>query len=176
MEPSCFPAGFSYLSAFGFAIAIVVLSSWLVMLMRAVYREDSGFRRGLADATPLWVPGLAGIVALFPIGNSLVDWADSCLPATGSTMPGALIIGIGLALALTAVGRLIFGRVRMGSAGAPMANREATSLQESPADAAITEERSPNLPPERRRIIVEYVVIYGVAVLITLTGVRLLQA
>lgn len=176
MDSRCFPAGFSYLSAFGFGLAAIVLSSWLVLLMRAVYREDSGFRGGLANATPLWVPGLTGVVALLPIGGSLVDWADRCLPDTGWTMPGALIIVVGLALTLTAVTRLIFGRVRVGIAREPLEKRDSTRSRNSPAAAAAREERLPKLPPERRRVIVESALTYGVAGIVILAGVGVTQA
>lgn len=173
MESSCFPAGFSYLSAFGFVIAIVVLSSWLVQLQRAVYREDGGFRSGLAEATPLWVPALAGVVAVFPIGSSLVSWVDRCLPAAGWAAAGVVLIGLGLALALIAVARLIFGRVRVRNAAESIPNHEVSSPRGVPADAATTTKPQPKLPPERRRVIVEYAFTYTVAVLVTLIGVGL---
>ncbi len=173
MDSSCFAAGFSYISALGFGLASIVLSSWLVMLMRAVYREAGGFRSGLANATPLWVPGLAGIAALFPIGNSLFDWIERCIPATGWSAPGALIIGLGLALASVAVGRLIFGRVRVRNAADSFVNREATSPQDLTTGAWTTETGPPNLPAERRRVIVEYAVTYAVADLVLLIGIGL---
>lgn len=49
MDSSCVPAGFSYLLGFGLGIAAIVLSSWLILLMRAVYREDGAF--GVASRT-----------------------------------------------------------------------------------------------------------------------------
>lgn len=52
MYSSCVPSGLSYLFALGAGAGLIVLSSWVILLMRAVYRDDGGFRRGLANAAP----------------------------------------------------------------------------------------------------------------------------
>lgn len=171
MDSSCLPAGFTYLGAYGLGIALIVLSAWLVLLMRAVYREDGGFRRALVNAAPLWVLVPAGVGLLYNSGNSLLGWADRCLPTAWWSTAGGSFIGIGLFLALTAVGRLIFGRIRARTTRESIEVGAETSLQQSPRGEATAEERPPNLPPERRRVIVEYVLTYGAAVLVILVGV-----
>ena len=172
MYSSCVPSGFSYLLTFGFAAALIVLSSWVVLLMRAVYRDDGGFRFGLANAAPLWLPALTGVATLFNFKDSMIDWTQSCLPADGWSTLGSVFIGLGLVVALTAVGRLIYNRVRVGTSG-PVDNEEDTSSQPSLPEEAPAPERRRNLPVERRRVIVEYAITYGVAVLVIVIGAGL---
>lgn len=173
MDSSCVPAGFSYLIAFGFGMAAIVLSSWLVLYKRAVYREDSGLQRGLARSTPLWWTGAIGVAALFISANWLLGWAETCLPADGWSGPGTVFIGIGIAVALTAVGRLIYNRVRVGTTGEPVDNRDETSSQPSSPGEAPVAKRPRNLPVERQRVIVEYAITYGAAVIVILVGAGL---
>lgn len=173
MNSSCFPAGFSYLLGFGFGIAAIVLSSWLILLMRAVYRDDGGFRRGLANATPLWMAGFTGFVALFNLKDWLVRWVETCLPADGWSGPGTVFIGLGLAVALTAVGRLIYNRVRVGTTGEPVDTGDESSPRPSSSGEAPVAKRPRNLPVERRRVIVEYATTYGAAVFVIVIGAGL---
>lgn len=173
MDSGCVPAGFSYLLGFGLGIAAIVLSSWLVLLMRAVYREDGGFRSGLANATPLWMAGFTGVVALLISADWLVGWTDRCLPADGWSGLGAVFIGLGLAVAVTAVGRLIYNRVRVGTTGEPVGRGDESSSQPSSSGEVPVAKRPRNLPVERRRVIVEYAITYGVAVLVIVIGARL---
>lgn len=84
-----------------------------------------------------------------------------------------MIIGIGLATLLTAAGRLVFGRVRVGKAEEPIENGDETSVSQSSAGSGTGEQRRPKLPPERRRVIVEYAITHGTAVLVILIGVGL---
>ncbi|WP_372968038.1 hypothetical protein [Microbacterium sp.] len=155
-------------------IAATVLNSWLILLMRAVYRDDGGFRRSLANAMPLWVAGVAGVAALLVSGNWLLGWAQKCLPDDDWKVPGVLVVATGVALALTAAVRLIVGRVRVGREDEALENYDDISGQHSSTSPETVEERLPKLPPERRRVIVEYVLTYGVAVAVILVGVGLL--
>ena len=173
MDSSCFPAGFSYLTAVGMGVLAVVVSSWLVLFVRAVYRDHADFRRGFFTSAPLWGPGLGGIVALFLAGDSLVGWVNSCLPDECWNAVGVLFIGVGLALALTAAVRLIIGRARVGGAGEYTEDSDEDSSPSPSADPGRVGERRPNMPPERRRVIVEYAITYGAAVLVILIGVGL---
>ncbi len=173
MYASCVPSGSSYLLAFGFGAALIVLSSWMVLLMRAVYRDDAGFRRGLANAAPLWAPGIAGVVTLFNFKDSLIGWVQTCLPGDGWSALGSVFIGLGVAVALTAVGRLIYNRIHVGTTGDPDSNEEKTRAQHSSTGDATVEKRPRNLPVERRRVIVEYAITYGTAVLLLVIGAGL---
>lgn len=173
MDSSCVPSGASYLVAFGFGVIAVVLSSWLVLLMRAVYRHDKGFRRGLMNAAPLWVVGFTGFIVLFASGSSLIGWADSCLPADSWSGLGAAFIWLGVAVAAAAVGRLIYNRVRVGTTSEPVDNGGETGSLPSSSDEAPAEKRPRNLPVERRRVIVEYAVTYGAAVIVMVIGAGL---
>lgn len=173
MDSSCLVSGFSYLLASGMAIAAIVLSSWLVQLYRAVYREEDGVRSGLANATPGWVAALTGVGALFVSWNWLRDWVDTCVSASRWSAPGALLIGLGLVVAMTAVVRLVYGRVRVGSVQEPSDSGDENSSQHSPADAATPAEHAPKLPLERRRVMVEFALTYGVAVIVAIIGVGL---
>lgn len=173
VDSSCFPSGFSYLLGFGMGIAATVLSSWLILLMRAVYRDGGGVQRSLANATPLWFAGVTGVAALFASGDWLLGWAEKCLPVDGWRVPGVLVVGIGVALALTAAVRLVIGRVRVGHEDEPGENHDDISGHDSSAGSEPVEARLPNLPPERRRVIVEYALTYGVAVVVILIGVGL---
>lgn len=173
MDSSCFPAGFSYLTAVGMGFAAVVLSSWFVMLMREVYRDDRGLQRAVANASPLWLVGFTGAAALYHAGTWLVGWAQACLPADGWRPAGALIIGIGLATALTAAVRLVVGRIRVGKAVEPVEHGDEISVPPPPAGSVALEPRRPNMPPERRRVIVEYAITHGAAVILILIGVGL---
>lgn len=155
------------------AIAATVLNSWLILLMRAVYRDDGGFRRSLANATPLWVAGVTGVAALLVSGDWLLGWAEKCLPVDGWRVPGVLVVGIGVALALTAAVRLVIGRVRVGREDEPGESHDDVSGHYSSAGSEPVEGRLPKLPPERRRVIVEYALTYGVAVVVILIGVGL---
>ncbi len=173
MYSSCVPSGLSYLFALGAGAGLIVLSSWVILLMRAVYRDDGGFRRGLANAAPLWLPALTGVVTLFNFKNSVIGWAQTCLPADDWSAPGSVFIGLGLAVALTAVGRLIYNRVRVGTTGEPVDNGDENSPLPASSGEAPVAKRPRNLPVERRRVIVEYVATYGVAVLIIVIGAGL---
>lgn len=173
MDSSCFPAGFSYLLGFGMGIAATVLNSWLILLMRAVYRNDGGFRRNFANAMPLWVAGLTGVAALFVSGDWLVGWVQKCLPTDGWKVPGVVVVGIGVALALTAAVRLIVGRVRVGREKQPIENQAEIIVHNSSPGLEVAEESRPKLPPERKRVIVEYAITYVAAVLVILIGVGL---
>ncbi|MFK3676205.1 hypothetical protein ACI2IP_00655 [Microbacterium sp. NPDC090218] len=173
MGSSCIPSGASYLAAFGFGIVAVVLSSWLVLLMRAVYRDDKTLRRDLMNAAPLWMVGFTGFIVLIASGISLIEWADSCLPADGWSGLGAVFIGLGLAVAVTAVGRLIYNRVRVGTTGEPVARGDESSSQPSSSGETPVAKRPRTLPLERRRVIVEYVITYGAAVLVIVIGAGL---
>ncbi|WP_337000665.1 MULTISPECIES: hypothetical protein [unclassified Microbacterium] len=159
--------------AFGFAISAIVLSSWLVQLMRAVYRNDPGFRRGLANATPLWATGLAGVGILFVSGDWLVNWVDTCFPADGWRGPGTAFIGFGVTVASVAAGRLIYNRVRVGRASKLTEDSIETSPPHSSAPAVTTERRPRNLSLERRRVIIEFALTYGASIVIILFGVGL---
>ncbi|GAA1153773.1 hypothetical protein MOX01_01700 [Microbacterium oxydans] len=153
--------------------AAIVLSSWLILYMRAVYREGGGFRSGFANAMPLWVPGVTGVLAIFVITDWLVVWASACLPPDGWRGLGVFFVGLGLATALTAIGRLIYNRVRVGATGEPVDNGDENSPQpSSPAEASIAK-RPQNLPVERRRVIVEFAVTYGLAALVIVIGAGL---
>jgi hypothetical protein len=173
MDSSCIPSGISYLVAFGFGVVAVVLSSWLVLLMRAVYRRDKGFRRDLMNAAPLWMVGFTGFIVLFASGNSLIEWADSCLPADGWSGLGTAFIGIGLVVAVAGVGRLIYNRVGVGTASEPVDNGDETGSLPSTSGEAPVAKRPRNLPVERRRVIVEYVITYGAAVVVIVIGAGL---
>ncbi|WEK61563.1 MAG: hypothetical protein P0Y60_02015 [Candidatus Microbacterium colombiense] len=154
-------------------IAATVLNSWLILLTRAVYRDDSGLRRSFANATPLWVAGVAGVAALLVSGGWLLGWAEKCLPGDGWRIPGVLVVGIGVALALTAAVRLVIGRVQVGRQREPVESHDDISGQHSSTDPEIFEERLPKLPPERRRVIVEYALTYAVADVVIMIGVGL---
>lgn len=173
MDSSCLPAGFSYLTGLAMGLAFVVLSSWIVQHGRAVYRKDGGFRSGLWNAAPLWVPATTGLVALFVVKDWLVNWANTCLPAGGWSVPGTLVVGLGAAVALTAVGRLIVGRIRVGYAERLVQSEDEAEQQRQPVDAASTEMRPRRLPLGRRRVIVEYALTCGAAVIVILVGVGL---
>lgn len=171
MDSSCFHAGLTYLLAVGVGVAAIALSSWLVLLMRAVYREDGGFRSGLANATPLWMPALTGVVAIFSFANLLVGWASTCLPADGWSIVGSLFILLGLALAFLAVGRLILGRICAGNVTGPVEDSDQAEAQQTSVGSTKATGRPRKLPLERRRVIVEYALTYGAAVVIILIGV-----
>lgn len=173
MDSSCVPAGFSYLAAVGIGFAAIVLSSWVVMLMREAYRDDGGFRASLMTSAPLWMAGLTGAVALYHAGTWLVGWAQACLPAGGWRPAGAVIVGIGFTIAVTAAVRLVVGRLRVGKAVEPMENGDETSLAPSSTGQGDPVRRRPKLPPERRRVIVEYALTHGAAVIVILIGVGL---
>lgn len=158
------------------ATAAIVLSSWLILYMRAVYREGGGFRSGFANAMPLWVPGITGVAAMFVITDWLVVWAGTCLPADVWSGLGTVFIGLGLAVALTAVGRLVYNRVRVGTTGEPVRNGDETSSRHSSSGESPAAERRRNFPVERRRVVVEYVVTYVAAVLIIVIGAGLTWA
>lgn len=171
-DSSCVPAGFSYLTAFGLGIFALVLSSWLVQLQRAVYRDGPALQRSLANATPLWVPGVTGALLIFLWAGWLVEWAKTCVPAKDWTVLGVLFLALALSVAFTAVARMIRGRVRLGSR--ELAVGQAAGDSVSGEDAAIVGKRPPNLPPARRRVIVEFALTYEAAVIIALIGVGLL--
>ena len=173
MDSSCLPAGFSYLTGLAMGLAFVVLSSWIVQQGRAVYREDGGFRSGLWNASPLWVPALTGIVTLFALKDWLVNWVNTCLPAGGWSVPGTLFIGLGAAVALTAAGRLVVGRIRVGKTEGLGESGDEAEPQRQPVGAVSTEMRPRKLPLGRRRVIVEYALTYGAAVIVILIGVGL---
>lgn len=173
MKSSCIPAGFSYLLGFGMGTAAIVLSSWLILYMRAVYQEGGGFRSGFANAMPLWVPGVTGVAAMFIITDWLVMWAGTCLPPNDWSGLGTVFIGLGLAVALTAIGRLIYNRVRVGTTGEPVEDGYENSPRPASSGEAPSEKRPRTLPVERRRVIVEYAVTYGAAVLIIVIGAGL---
>lgn len=173
MDSSCFPAGFSYLFGFGMGVAAVVLSSWLVLLMRGAYYDEGGFRQRLANATPLWMPALTGVAALFVTTGWLARWVEICLPATSGDSPGVWVTGIGCALAIVAVGRLIRGRVRVGRMDGSTADGTKTDMQSSAEGAEGPQIRPSKLPKQCRRVVTEYALTYGVSVLIILTGVGL---
>ncbi|MGN7949784.1 hypothetical protein ACTJKH_13640 [Microbacterium sp. 22215] len=154
-------------------VAATVLSSWLILLMRAVYRDGGGFQRSLANATPLWFAGVIGVAALLVSGDWLLGWVEKCLPVDGWRVPGVLVVGIGVALALTAAVRLVIGRVRVGREDEPVENHDDTCGHDSSAGSEPVEGRLPKLPPERRRVIVEYALAYGLAVVVILIGVGL---
>lgn len=171
-ESSCVLAGFSYLSACGMGIFAVVLSPWLVQLQRAVYRDGPALQRGLANATPLWIPFTTGVVILFVCIDWVVRWARKCVPAGDWNVLGVVVVALALALAVTAVIRLIRARIRLGSREPAIEHAEIGSV---PDEGAATEpKRSPNLPPERRRVILEFALTYEVAVIVTLIGVGFL--
>lgn len=167
-DSSCVPAGFSYLSGFGLGIFALVLSSWLVQLQRAVYRDGPAMQRGLADATPLWVPGATGALTLFVWSGLLAEWAKKCVPTADWNPLGVIFLALSVALAFTSVSRLIRGRVRLGAREPSAAHAVESSV------SAIAGTRPPNLPPARRRVIVEFALTYEAAVIITLIGVGLL--
>ncbi|MFE7197790.1 hypothetical protein [Microbacterium oxydans] len=117
--------------------------------------------------------GFTGFVALLISADWLVGWTERCLPADGWSAPGSVFIGLGLAVALTAIGRLIYNRVRVGTAGEPVDDGGATSSQVPSSVESPAGERRRNFPVERRRVVVEYAVTYAVAVLFIVIGAGL---
>ncbi len=174
MDSSCFPSGLSYLAAFGFGVAAIVLSSWLVLYKRAVYREGGGLQSGLAKATPLWWSRLVGVVVLLISVFWLFGWGETCLPAGEWNGLGMVFIGLGVGVASIAVGRLIHNRLRLRETIGLTGNDDETNSHASQGDV-VTEEGGPRkLPLERRRVIIEYATTYLVAILVTVIGVGLL--
>lgn len=117
--------------------------------------------------------GFTGVVALLISADWLIGWVETCLPADGWSGPGTVFIGLGLAVALTAIGRLIYNRVRVGSTGEPVDDGDEDSPQPSSSGEAPVAKRPRNLPVERRRVIVEYATTYGAAVLVIVIGAEL---
>lgn len=76
-------------------------------------------------------------------------------------------------LALTAAVRLVIGRVRVGREDEPVENHDDISGHDSSAGSEPVEVRLPNLPPGRRRVMVEYALTYGLAVVVIVIGVGL---
>lgn len=64
MDSSCVPSGTAQVIMVGFAIALVVLSPWLVLFGRAVYRDGPAFQRWIWNTAPLWGPVTTGIFLL----------------------------------------------------------------------------------------------------------------
>ncbi|KQR39912.1 hypothetical protein ASF80_11250 [Microbacterium sp. Leaf159] len=155
--------------AFGFGIAAIVLSPWLILLGRAAYRDGPEFQRNLWNAVPLWGASITGVLALIGPGTSLVGWRDLCLPAYGWSTPGVIAMGVGVAIAVTAVARMIVGRIRVGNGTEKKHSSDETSPQQPQAEGT----RTSKLPLERRRVIVAYAVTYGAAVIVVIVGVGL---
>lgn len=168
---SCVPAGFSYLTAFGLGVFALVLSSWVVQIQRAVYRDGPALQRGFANATPPWVPGLTGAVLIFLLSGWLAGWVQNCVPARDWNVFGVVLLAVAGVLALIATGRLVRGRIRLGSRE-PGAEHVAggTAASEASTGAA---ERPRFLSPERRRVIVEFALTYEAAVILALIGIGL---
>jgi hypothetical protein len=142
----------------------------MVQYQRAVYRDNKDFRTDIANITPLWAGGLAGVCSLYFSVNALIDRANLCLPETAWSTPGVMILGLGLALAMTAIVRLIVARVRIGKGAESAVSQDGDSSPHHSAGTNTSDIRKPNLPPERRRAIVEYTVTYGTAVVLILVG------
>lgn len=171
MDARCVTAGTAYLVAFGFGIAAVVVSPWLVLAMRAAYSNERGFRRGLLNATPLWAAAVPGVVLLFQSGNSLVDIALSCIPPSRPGALGGVALGAGGAAAAIAVVRLVAGRIRVDRRRRIETHDETASANrstDSPSGPVACD-----VSPTRRRVIVEYSVAYGAAVVLTIAGFAL---
>ena len=157
---------------FGMGIIAVVLSPWLTQFQRAVYRDGPAFQRGHANATPLWGPGALGVLMLFICVGWLGGWVEKCVPAGNLNAVGVVFLAFALALALTAVGRLIRERIHLGSSESALDHAAAAPLP--PGSSAAASERPPKLPPARRRVIVEFAITYEAAVIVILVGVGLL--
>lgn len=181
MDSSCVPSGTAQVIMVGFAIALVVLSPWLVLFGRAVYRDGPAFQRWIWNTAPLWGPVTTGIFLLYGVGTTFVEWSDLCLPPQERNRVGVLFIGIGVTIALIAVARMIFGRIRVGNGTGQSDNSGDTSesgveasYQQSPAGEAAPRTRTRNMPIEQRRVIVAYVLTYAPAVIVIIVGVGLL--
>ena len=171
VDSQCVTAGTAYLVAFGFGIAAVVVSPWLVLAMRAAYTNDGGFRRGLLNATPLWAAAVPGVVLLFQSGNSLVDIALSCIPPSRPGVLGGVALGLGGAAAAIAVARLVAGRIRVDRCRRIETRDEAASGARSAESPSAREAR--HTPLTRRRVIIQYGVTYGIAVVLAVVGFAL---
>lgn len=181
MDSSCVPSGISYAIMVGFAIALGVLSPWLVLLGRAVYRDGPALQRWIWNAAPLWGPVTTGVVLLHGVGTMFGEWSGLCLPHREWNATGVVIIGIGFAVALIAAAQMVFGRVRVGNgtrknedSGDTSESGVETSPRQSPADEATPRARTRNMPIEQRRVIVAYVVTYVPAAIVIIVGVGLL--
>lgn len=170
--------------AFGFGIAAIVLSPWLILLGRAAYRDGPAFQRKLWNAVPLWGASITGIIALIGPGTSLAGWRDLCLPETGWNTPGVVVIALGIAVALFATVRMIIGRIRVGSGvernersdeKSDQSTDEGSydSIQQQPADPDSTKAASIKMPAEGRRVIVAYALTYGAAAILIVVGAGL---
>ncbi|KAA0960320.1 hypothetical protein FQ142_15965 [Microbacterium sp. ANT_H45B] len=165
----------------GFAIALGVLSPWLVLLGRAVYRDGPALQRWIWNAAPLWGPVTTGVVLLHGVGTMFGEWSGLCLPHREWNATGVVIIGIGFAVALIAAAQMVFGRVRVGdrtrkneNSGDTSESGVETSPRRSPADEVAPPARRRNMPIEQRRVIVAYVLTYVPAAIVIIVGVGLL--
>lgn len=181
LDSSCVPSGISYAIMVGFAIALGVLSPWLVLLGRAVYRDGPALPRWIWNAAPLWGPVTTGVASLYAVGTLFGEWAGLCLPDREWNATGVVIIGIGFTVALIAVTRMIFGRLRVGdgtrkneNSGDTSESGVETSPRRSPADEVAPPARRRNMPIEQRRVIVAYVLTYVPAAIVITVGVGLL--
>lgn len=181
MDSSCVPAGIAHLLAFGAGIALVVLSPWLVLWGRAVYRDGPALQRWVWNAGPPWVLSTTGFIVLFGFGRTFAGWADLCLPGREWNAVGVLFIGIGGATALIAVARMIVGRIRVGNGARQTENSDKTnensdetSTQPAHSVEAAPPARTRNMPVEQRRVIITYVLTYAAAVIVIIVGVGLL--
>jgi MFS family permease len=172
--------------AFGLGTAAIVLSSWMVELTRASYRERGGIRSTLANATPLWMGCVTGVLMLFISIDWLTGWAKSCVPTSQWSAPGIFLVVLGLLVALIAIGRMILGRVR-GRTARPAKDTDTdtdtatatatatanlpAALAESSPDALVTKANPSKLPTGRRRVAIEYALTYLIAVITILIGV-----
>ncbi|MGJ0390143.1 hypothetical protein [Microbacterium sp. CGR1] len=161
--------------AFGFGIAAVALSPWLVLRARAAYREGPAFQRGLWNAVPLWGAATTGVLCMFASGGSLVEWVDRCLPETGWNAPGVVVIALGIAVALLAMVRMILGRIRVGSGVERNESGESSdeSLQQQSPGPDSTKTATNKMPAEWRRVIVAYALTYGAAAIVIVVGAGL---
>ena len=180
-DSSCVPAGMAQVVMVGFAIALVVLSPWLVLWGRAVYRDGPAFQRWIWNHAPLWGPVTTGIFLLYGVGTTFGEWSDLCLPPREWNTVGVVIIGIGVTIALIAVARMIFGRIRLGNGirqsgdgGDTSESGVEASAEQSSADGAAPRTRTRNMTIEQRRVIVAYVLTYAPAVIVIIVGVGLL--
>lgn len=181
MDSSCVPTGTAQVIMVGFAIALVVLSPWLVLWGRAVYRDGPAFQRWVWNTAPLWVLVTTGVLLLYGVGTMFGEWSGLCLPDREWNAVGVVFIGIGVTIALIAVARMIFSRIRVGNRNRQSENSGDTSEsgvetrpQQSPADDAAPRTRTRNMPIEQRRVIVAYVLTYAPAVIVIIVGVGLL--
>lgn len=165
----CVPAGFSYLTGLGIGIIAIVLSPWLTQLQRAVYRDGPAFQRGIANAMPMWGPGAFGALMLLVCGGWIAGWVKTCIPIDEWNVVGLVLVGIALTMMLVAGLRLVRGRLLLGTREQ---GGERSGSGQPPSDASMTAvERPRTLPPDRRRVIVEFVLTYEAAVIVLLVGI-----